>query len=168
LSHYISNDYCNIEIRIFVPKKTLISSLVRVIRKNAKLEFAIKNIETLAQAGMTDGLVFEVWPNPQGVVGTCYNTKGAIIDDNLLETNGSKEYGLSKYQIDKTSDLRFIICIPILDQRGEVSAIMAFDSRHHITFNDEVKNRVSTSLITFSRLLYDSVPDLFKPIGGIL
>ena len=140
----------------------------KLLRKEHKVEFIIKNIPTLAEAGMTEGLVFEVSPVPQGVVGICYSRKSIVFDDKLAITNNTDTYKLNNFQIDKTSDLRLIICVPILSKSEDVIAIIAFDSRHEITVAEENKNKLSTSLLLFTRYLYDSIPELFKPKGVLL
>ena len=168
LSHEVGREYCNINIRIFVPRVTVLMRLKKLFRKEHKVEFAIKNIPTLADAGMTEGLVFEVSPNPQGVVGICYSRKSIIFDDKLAITNSTDTYKLNSFQIDKTSDLRLIICVPILSKNEDVIAIIAFDSRHEITVAEENKNKLSTSLLLFTRYLYDSIPELFRPKGAVL
>jgi hypothetical protein len=168
LSHEVGREYCNINIRIFVPRITVPMRFKKLFRKEHKVEFIIKNIPTLADAGMTEGLVFEVSPVPQGVVGICYSQKSIIFDDKLAITNSTDTYKLNNFQIDKTSDLRLIICVPILSKNEDVIAIIAFDSRHEITVADENKNKLSTSLLLFTRYLYDSIPELFRPKGVVL
>jgi len=92
----------------------------------------------------------------------CYNSKQMIYDTDLKNTNAT-EYNLTKYQIDKTHDLRFSLCCPILNTKGNVIAIMALDSKQEITINDSNKDALRNSGTTFALSLYEYVPDLFKP-----
>ena len=49
----LGKEYCNIDIRIFVPEKTLWWKVKYLFNKNVPLLFSIKNIEGLAEAGLT-------------------------------------------------------------------------------------------------------------------
>lgn len=155
--------------RIFVPEKTLKWRITHIINKNNALFFRIKNIDGLAEAGITNDLKFQVLPpeEKQGLVGECFVTKKMVYDDNLIQSN-STDYHLSEYQINKTNDLRFIIVCPIFSENGEVIAIIAFDSKNDIKVTQENKEALSDLILNYTQQLYEKVPELFKAKGGLL
>jgi len=169
LAKIVNRDYCHIDVRIFVPEKTLKWRITHIINKNNALFFRIRNIDGLAEAGITNDLKFQVLPpeEKQGLVGECFVTKKMVYDDNLIQSN-STDYHLSEYQINKTNDLRFIIVCPIFSENGEVIAIIAFDSKNDIKVTQENKEALSDLILNYTQQLYEKVPELFKAKGGLL
>jgi hypothetical protein len=150
------------DVRLFVPKYPNLYKLAKTINFIPhKKHFIIVNLDLLAEQGVTKDLQFEVWPNCQGLVGLCYRDKIMMYDDNLEATNDC-DYGLSKNQVFRTSDLKWSICCPILNERDEVVAILALDGKQKIYIDDSRVNALRDEVVAFSRLLYDSVPQLFK------
>lgn len=163
--------YCSVNIRIFVPQKRVRFHLKRDLFNNSssKLYFEIKNIDGLADAGMTNNLKFQVLPSDekQGLVGECYNSRKMIYDDNLMESN-EKIYNLSEYQINKTNNLRFIIVCPTFNEEGEIDAIVAFDSVNEIKITKDNEKQFTNLILNYTQQLHEKVPELFKPKGGII
>lgn len=58
LAKIVNRDYCHIDVRIFVPEKTLKWRITHIINKNNALFFRIRNIDGLAEAGITNDLKF--------------------------------------------------------------------------------------------------------------
>ena len=156
----------NLDIRIFVPLQRVIG-----FGKNKKKYFQIKNYEGLCSAGTTNDLKFVVYPkeHQEGIVGACYNRKYMLFDDNL-RANNSTEYNLSRFQISKTRDLEFSIVCPLFKDGNddEVVAIVAIDGKQKITITEENKDSLVNSVLTFSQLLYENAPELFKPIRRLI
>jgi len=167
LAESLGKEYCNIDIRIFVPEKTLWWKVKYLFNKNVPLLFSIKNIEGLAEAGLTNNLKFQVSPsdNVQGLVGKCYQNRKIIYDDNLKETN-SKEYNLTDFQKSKTSDLKFIIVCPIFNKDRDIDAIVAFDCKHEIKINHQ-EDKFVDAILSYTQQLYEYVPEIFKKKGGM-
>lgn len=169
LARVLGKEYCEINIRIFVPKKGFIWKLRHFFKREEKLEFWIKNIDGLADAGVTNNLKFRVLPEKekQGLVGECFSSKGMVYDDNLVESN-EKNYNLSKYQISKTNDLRFIIVCPTFSDDVNIDAIVAFDSKNDIKITEANKNVLINLVLNYTQQLHENIPELFKPKGGFL
>ena len=94
-------------------------------------------------------------------MGLCYNTKAMVYDDDLEHTN-DKNYHLNKSQIDRTSNLKWSICCPVLDKTETVVAVIALDGKTRITIDKEKETTLREEIVAFSCMLYDSVPQLFK------
>lgn len=169
LAQKLGREYCDINIRIFVPKKSLLWKLLHVLKKDKNLFFYIKNIEGLADAGVTDNLKFRVKPTEQrqGLVGECFSTRKMVYDDNLIESNET-EYNLTEYQINKTNDLRFIIVCPTFSENGEIDAIVSFDSKNNIKITRENQDILTNLILNYTQQLHEKIPDLFKGKGGAL
>ena len=84
-----------------------------------------------------------------------------VFDDNLEHSN-STDYNLGENQISRTSNLKWSICCPIFDTNNAVVAILALDGKSKITIAEENAPILNEHIVAFSRLLYDSVPQLFK------
>lgn len=152
----------NFDVRIFIPKWPILYRLVEAIHiPNFKRKFVIKNIDLIAEQGTTKDLEFEVFPNQEGLVGLCYHYKSMVLDDDLEHSN-STEYNLGENQISRTSNLKWSICCPIFDANNTVVAIIALDGKSKITIAEENFPILNEHIVAFSRLLYDSVPQLFK------
>lgn len=158
---FLSNT-SSFDIRIFIPKHSLLYKLADKLHfASLSRKFIIKNIDLIAEQGITKDLQFEVFPNPQGLVGMCYDTKLVVFDDDLEHTN-SNSYNLKTNQIDRTSNLKWSICCPICDNNDTVVAIMALDGKAPIKISKEKETALNKEIVAFSRMLYDSVPQLFK------
>ena len=166
LAKQLGEEYLNIDIRIFVPKVSLISRIKDMFKITHKKYFKIKNINSLSESGTTDNLIFEVSPNQQGLVGNCYSTKSIVYDADLTNTNSLK-YNLNNSQIYKTSDLKFVLCCPLF-LNNDVIGIMAFDSKQRINMTKQQHDKLRDPIVVFSQSIYEHIPELFKPIGGIL
>ena len=87
-----------------------------------------------------------------------------MYDDNLSVTN-SIAYSLDQTQVSRTSNLLWSICVPVLDEKNEVIAIVALDSnttKLNIKDNkDEIRNITNTLAV----MMNDSVPEFFKKKG---
>lgn len=155
-------DYVDFDIRIFVPKRQWLYSIAdRCGLEGTKRKFIIKNIDLIADPGITKNLQFEVSPNIEGLVGQCYSQKKVLWDDDLESTN-STGYNLTKHQISRTADLKWSICCPIYGNSYEIVAILALDGKTNTSINKEDEAVLAVELTAFSRLLFDSVPQLFK------
>ena len=156
------SDSSSFDIRIFIPKNPLLYKILDKLHiSNFKRKFAIKNIDLIAEQGITKNLQFEVYPNQEGLVGLCYKTKSMVYDDDLENTN-DKIYQLNQNQISRTSNLKWSICCPVCDKTNSVVAIIALDGKTKITIDEKKEDTLRNELLAFSCLLYDSVPQLFK------
>lgn len=150
------------DIRIFIPKYQLLYKLANYLHiKKIKQKFMIKNIDLIANTGITKNLEFEVYPHQEGLVGICYTKKALVYDDNLESTNNS-DYNLDQTQISRTSNLKWSICCPIFADRDTVVAILALDGKSKITIKKENETALRDQLVGFSRFLFDSAPQLFR------
>ncbi len=165
LSQISGDSNLSFDLRIFVPKRSLRCWIKSLFHKNTEKWFCIRNIEPFANKDVTEHLVFRVEPNPQGLVGSAYSKKCIVYDDNLSETN-STSYSLDQSQVNRTSGLLWSICVPILNDKNEVIAIMALDSDTSKLDIEENKDAVRTLTNTIAVMMKDSVPELFKSEVG--
>ncbi len=164
LCEIFNNRDLSFDVRIFVPHSFFVWKIFHFFYKKARLVFVCKNKKELAKEGIKDNLEFEVYPNIQGLVGLCYDTKQAQYDDELVETN-SVLYNLNNSQIEKTRDLRFSLVYPIYDNEDKdntVIAIVAIDSASQISIKDDQQQQLIALLSGFSQYLYKLVPEAFK------
>jgi hypothetical protein len=149
-------------IRIFVPKHPWLYKIADKLHFiKIKRMFIIKNIDLISDQGITKNLQFEVYPNQEGLVGMCFKEKSVVYDDDLEHTN-NVNYGLNQNQKSRTSDLKWSICCPVFENNDTVVAIIALDGKTRITIDKAKETALSEELFVFSRMLFDSVPQLFK------
>lgn len=157
-----NNRNFSFELRIFVPEVSIYGWLKSIgKRKDREQWFVIRNIEPFAKKDITEHLRFMVSPNKQGLVGAAYNTGSIVYDDNLAATN-STAYSLGQTQLSRTSKLRWSICVPILNDKNEVIAVMAFDSDSSELDIERNKSELKDLTNTLAIMMRDSVPELFK------
>lgn len=168
ITEYLGREYCNIDIRIFVPNKPISWKIIHFFNKDYPLKFIIRNFDGLAEAGMTNNLSFQVSPkdSAQGLVGDCYQKRKIIYDDNLQETNDTS-YNLNDYQKSKTHDLKFIIVCPLFENGKDIKAIVAFDCKHKIKI-EKKNDKFIDAILNYTQQLYEYIPELFKSKGGII
>lgn len=147
--------------RIFVPEQRHLYKMKKLINPQTEFFFRNKNIEPFAKHDKTEQLRFRVTPNPQGIVGNCYNTKSISYDENLLENN-NKEYNLDENQIALTNDLKWSLCIPIQDKGNNVIAIVAFDSTTSTLNIHTNEKEICCMTNNIAIQLHTYVPNLFK------
>lgn len=157
----LSSGFSSFDIRIFIPRYPKLYMICNKIGIDCKREFIIKNIDIIANQGATKNLKFEVYPNTQGLVGQCYKSKAMVYDDQLEKTNNTK-YSLTEGQISRTSNLKWSICCPIINENNEVVSVMAFDGTENITIDRNKQKELSDNILTYTRMLYDAVPQLFR------
>lgn len=167
LKKQLGLEHCKLNIRIFVPRMSVIQRICVWLKIQTKNIYYIKNIEGLAEKDITDNLKFEVSPNRQGLVGECYEQKAILYDDDL-ENSNEINYNLTHYQIAKTNQLKFILVCPIFSENEEIISIVSFDSYDKIKIKEESKEILRQLVLNYTQSLYECIPDLFKAKGGIL
>ena len=161
-------EHTNVNIRLFVPRKGILTTikilLNKVLLNKVKFtrEFIVKNVEGLGNRGKTDNLSFIVYPENrvQGLVGECYNRKMIVYDDDLCDQD--QGYRLTKYQIEKTFDIKFWLCVPLFNKKGEVVSIITFDSTMEIKINKEDKQDWRMAVTNYCQYFNECFLDLFK------
>lgn len=152
---------CDLEIRIFVPERGWKYRLNKLLKKDVPFYYKIKNLEGLADPGTTEDLRFQVYPKQEGLVGQCFQERTILYDDNLEENNDTK-YNLNEYQINKTSDLKFVLVCPIMALDNSVQAVVAFDSKTQIKVTEANRKNLTNIILNYTQALHDLVPEFFK------
>ncbi len=157
-----------IDIRIVVPIKVLFQNIRCRILPERKREFIVRNIDYLGNTGLVKDLCFRVYPNPQGLVGKCYETQKYQYDDNLIKNNNIK-YNLNEHQIAKIGDLRFSFCCPIVSKNEDVIGIVAYDTYSALRMPNNItqQKQIINEFKLFTQTLYENLPELFKPYRSI-
>lgn len=161
LCKQLGRERCDMDIRIFVPQDDWKYKLKKLFNPSIPLYFRIKNLDGLADPGTTDDLQFQVCPNPEGLVGKCYQERTILYDDDL-ENNNETQYNLNEYQINKTNDLKFILVCPIMSSDNQIAAVVAFDSKTQIKVTDENRKPLTNAVLNYTQELHELVPEFFK------
>ena len=156
----------NINIRIFVGRNFLKRFLFarvdsKTLGKVFTYHFSVKNVLGLSSVGTTEKLSFCVAKRVEGLVGQAYDTGGMMFDYKLKNTN-EKNYSLNKYQIDKTRNLTFSVCVPIANSSGRVIAVVAYDSTNNVSISATQREKLNNIFISNAIVLYKTIPELFK------
>lgn len=160
--HISGNEDFNFDLRIFVPEISIWKKLKSLLPKQKRERwFVIRNIEPFARKDTTEHLRIRVEPDEQGLVGQAY-AKASIVYDEKLQTTNSTDYSLDTSQLHRTSNLRWSICVPIINDRNNVIAVMAFDSTQSDLDIENNKDEIRTLTNTLAIMMRDSVPELFK------
>ncbi|WP_133158776.1 hypothetical protein [Clostridium thermosuccinogenes] len=155
----------NINVRIFVQKKGILLHVKKILAKitNGYIQykeiFTIRNIEGLADTGITKNLSFEVCPEPQGLVGQCYKLRTIIFEDNFKRN--CINYNITEYQKNKLNDIEFWLCAPIFNEKGEIISIVSFDSAQKVNISKANKSVWIDMVTNYCQFLYEYLPELF-------
>lgn len=157
----LGRERCDLEIRIFVPENGWKYRIRKLLHRDTPFYFKIKNLDGLADPGTTEDLRFQVYPNQEGLVGKCFQERTILYDDDL-ENNNDTKYNLNEYQINKTSDLKFILVCPIMTLDNNIQAVVAFDSKTQIKITETNKKALTNIILNYTQELHDLVPEFFK------
>lgn len=157
----LGHEKCDLEIRIFVPENGWKYRIRKLLNQNEPFYFKIKNLDGLADPGTTEDLRFQVYPEQEGLVGKCFQERTILYDDDL-ENNNDTKYNLNEYQINKTSDLKFILVCPVMTLENNIQAIVAFDSKTQINITETNKKALTNIILNYTQELHDLVPEFFK------
>ena len=152
----------NMNIRIFTPKRRFCDILVggRKLFKKVPLEFVMKNVNGFTDNNIKAGLTFRVSPDPQGLVGQCYTVRNITCDLDL--NNTPIDYNLSDYQRIQTKETSFCACVPLINKKDKLFAIMSFDSEKSIDISYKDMNLLFLEMKKFSRYFSENMGTLFK------
>lgn len=151
----------NLKFRVWRKPNKFIQTINNMFRKKIKTEKLIMiELTGLTDSDTTKGLEFEITPNLQGLVGRCYNTKNIEYEEDISQLN--EMYNLTKFQISKTRNTKFCLCVPIFGKNDEVVSILSLDCAEAIQI-PESKEQIVADLITlFIQDLNKYFPKLFK------
>lgn len=154
-SKYDLND---LSIRVFIPKKSFKNFIYKKLNKLKIIhEFSLVQIEGLSDNGIYNNLSFEVFPTSRGLVGDCYTKRDMVFNANLLTT--TKDYNLKDIHKSQTKNLGFCLCSPIFDTKGNIVAILAFDSTQ--TLKNYKKEDLAQTFDQFTKVFAQNCPKLF-------
>jgi len=120
----------------------------------------MKNIEGFTDDNIKDGLVFEAYPKTQGLVGECFINKNIVYEEDLR--NSTKDYNLTDFQKQQTSNTIFCLCIPLINTKDEIYAIITLDSNEEIVIPQESRYEIFSLLRTFGKRFGEEMFHLFK------
>lgn len=156
----------SIEVKIYLPQKNLARIFLEKITIGlfkAKILFFENPIKEFGQQHYT-GLSFEVYPKPEGLVGRCYAEKAVCIQKNF--SVNSPFLNLAPHQRDKMSDIKFYACCPVYLSRKSIKAILVFESRTPIFFEDALDPLFHQKMKEYRNQLEQEFPSIFKKMEG--
>lgn len=115
-----------LNIRIFLPKKGILPFFSKLFW--GRRYFQMHNFAGLYIDDVSN-LVFQVAPKCEGLIGQCYRDKKIWHDFKLSINHSNPMYGLSDSQKQKTEYCKIAIAAPIFNDKNEIDAIIAFDSK---------------------------------------
>lgn len=158
--------YPNVNIRVYLPKRKLIS-FINTANYSGKKRVVLfqtvlrnKNISGFCCSDTIEGLYFHTGENAQGLVGECYTQKQILYEDDMRKPDA--EYHLTGYLKDHTLNTRFCLCFPLLNEQDKVLAVISFDSNEPILIHKAVKNIWCDNVTNFCLTLEQTVPHIFK------
>ncbi|HHW00559.1 MAG TPA: hypothetical protein GXX36_13545 [Clostridiaceae bacterium] len=162
----LGEENTGINIRIFVPKRGILKNIKKGIeilfgnKVKFKKVFVIKNMDCLSEPGVTNGLGFEVKPEIQGLVGLCYHRKAFVYEEDIKSPK--ENFKMNEFQRDKLANIRFWMCVPVVNKKNEVIAIISFDSKNKIKISKLEHDELSRAVRNFSQFFGEGLPDLLK------
>lgn len=151
------NDSMMVNVRVLRPKKWHEKRTVAEWRK-LRLEYKVIQIQSLADDAEPAGLCFEMWPNPQGLVGKAYERKKSQYDTDV-STAPNNMYNLTFFQQQELQKVKFVVCVPILNQAGQVQYIISLDSQSRLkNLPTDKEQKLVSSVIDYLTLTKQLIP----------
>ncbi|QFT88085.1 hypothetical protein FIU87_05490 [Bacillus sp. THAF10] len=159
----LNSEFNNLNMRIWIEEKNPITKIFKYGTKFNDKVFFVKSISNISKEDNKNKLYFTVSPNFQGLVGICYNDKETT---HISDVSGFyKKHNLNPYQKKLVSDTKFVMCVPILNEKNQVIVIFSFDSLTEIDIPSQHKKNIYTTIDYFCLNLSNNIPDLWKKKG---
>ncbi|WP_077326596.1 hypothetical protein [Virgibacillus siamensis] len=131
---------------------------IRLKKFNRKVFICQRN-EQLAD-NVADNLYFEVYPNEEGGIGICYNQgKGEVIASHNQHDDPEMalDKNMNEFQKQQTRNMKFLLCIPLYNSKGQIKKIVSFDSPYAIP--KQHIDSVVSELRVLCDFLQNNMPD---------
>ena len=149
-----------INIRILRPKNWYEKRTIAEWR-GERIEFRVVHLSSLAADSTPGGLCFEMWPNPQGVAGTAYKLQKSQYDPDVQVSPAG--YNLTPYQQQALSNVRFVLCVPIMDEANKVRYVVSIDSASRLkSSNLSREQKTIKAVINYLTLAKKLIPVLAR------
>ena len=148
LKKYLNTDK-SLNIRFFMPVKSFRNYLPN--RLGGRVILRHKKIEALCNQELPTDLQFIASPEQfsQGMVGEAFITKDIAVTTNQDKKENTEYYRrLSEYQKQNTGKFRFVLTVPIFNNRNKIIGVIAFDSikRYNVPEIDSEKKKILESI----------------------
>ncbi|HBF39659.1 MAG TPA: hypothetical protein DDW50_20380 [Firmicutes bacterium] len=153
----------NTDVKVYLCKQNRLKACMEKLSLGfvkAKTMFVEKNIKEFGQTHYTE-LSFEVSPKPQGLLASCYNTKRSVLDKHFNPKQAFLQ--LDSYQQERMADVKFIACCPVFIRR-KVRAVLVFESRESIWFDDSLNEIFCAKMRDYRDQLESEFPKLFEKV----
>ncbi len=153
----------NVDVKLYLCKRNKFKAWIERLSLGlikAKTTFIEKNIKEFGQTHYTE-LSFEVSPRSQGLIASCYNTKRSVLDKHFNPRHAYLQ--LDTYQQERLADVKFIACCPVFKRRN-VRAVLVFESREPILFDDSLNEVFCSKMRDYRDQLESEFPKLFEHV----
>lgn len=156
----------SVEVKLYLPQRNLFKVFLEKISLGlfkAKIIFFENRIKEFGQQHYT-GLSFEAYPKPEGLIGQCYAKKSVCIQKKF--TSNLPFLNLAPHQRDKMSDIKFYACCPVYLSGKSIKAVLVFESRTPILFDDALDPLFHQKMKEYRNQLELEFPSIFKKMEG--
>lgn len=156
----------SIEVKVYLPHRNFVNVCVEIVSLGiikAKTMFNENKIKEFGQQHDT-GLTFEVYPKHEGLIGKCF-AEGSVCIARDFNPN-HKSLNLAAHQIDRLLDVKFYACCPVYMTRRKIAAILVFESRVPIQYDDRLNKLFHQKMREYRDQLELEFPIIFKKAEG--
>ena len=155
-----------VDVKVYLPYRNPLNIFLEKISLGiikAKTKFYENKIKEFGQQHDT-GLAFEVYPKPEGLIGKCFAEGSVCIAKDF--NPHLKSLNLAAHQIDKLLDVKFYACCPVYLTRRKMAAILVFESRVPIQYDDRLNKFFHQKMREYRDQLELEFPIIFKKAEG--
>ncbi|MNC29318.1 hypothetical protein D3C75_775620 [compost metagenome] len=161
LGSLIGDNAKSIKLRVFREEKNL-STLIKLFKCWIKGEqfprvFRIVHVDGLSDNDVSHSLAFEVYPQLQGLVSECYNSKEIKYEEDISTLD--IQYNLTPFQVSKTRNTKFCLAIPIFNTDNNIVTIITLDCIYSISISNDAE--VANMINVFTQDLSKFFPKLY-------
>lgn len=155
----------NLSMRVWKPKsavfftknKLSIKWKVRLFELSTKYNFDKNNFK--------DKLRFEIFPNTQGLIGECFQTKKIVYSKNVAKES-KRKFNLDDHQLAVTEDTKFVLCVPMFDPTTKkINSIISFDLEKEVQIPTSKRKYTTKFFRYFCNDLNGIAPEIFSKKG---
>jgi len=133
----------------------------RLARRPYEKIFAIRRIPGLSDPDCPEDLFFAVTGSaPQGLVGRCYSERIILYEEDFAQM--AALYNLTPFQMSKTRDTRFCLCVPIFNANNRIVTVISMDCIYSIKIPQHEEAMIADMIAVFVQDLSKYFPKIYK------
>lgn len=149
--------FSSIQIRVYKKQRFWIGTIIKRLKKE---QFVLTHVDGLSNNNVTRKISFSAHPEFEGIVGKCYDEGVIKYEEDFSQV--AEQYELSSFQKSQYLGVKFWLCAPIINYKGDIVSVLSFESIHQIAIPPGVESEAAVYIGSYCTNLYRNFPELFR------